>query len=63
MKFYANSFEHRNGIIRIRGKEVRFDVEMINEIHGLPTIFEKEDEFSKFLRDSNYDEVLISCII
>ena len=48
-EFYANAYEHQGNIVRVWGKQVRFDCKTLNQYYALYDI--KFDEYSAYVRD------------
>ncbi|KAJ0096562.1 hypothetical protein Patl1_27998 [Pistacia atlantica] len=55
-EFYANLPDSYNGKTRVRGKEVKFDAETINQYYELPQV--EEDEYEEYLKNVDYDKVI-----
>ncbi|KAJ0083719.1 hypothetical protein Patl1_29728 [Pistacia atlantica] len=54
-EFYANLPDSYNGKTRVRGKEVKFDAETINQYYELPQV--EEDEYEEYLKNVDYDKI------
>ncbi|KAJ0078205.1 hypothetical protein Patl1_37156 [Pistacia atlantica] len=55
-EFYANLPDSYNGKMRVRGNEVKFDAETINQYYELPQV--EEDKYEKYLKNVDYDKVI-----